>query len=138
VTTQTAGSDRESPRAMSPSRPARRLAVHVIGGREDRDPAKRVQVQQIPIAAHDDVGAPVDRHLKKLVIIRIAGGVNPLHDLDDLDERREAEEQRVAPFTRHIAIELGREQLRHQLPQRRRGGEELAIADGALHCAGGR
>lgn len=72
------------------SRPVCRLASQVISGRQDRDPAKRVQVQQIPVVADDDIGAPVGRDLKKLVIIGIAGGLNPLHDLDDFDEWRKA------------------------------------------------
>jgi hypothetical protein len=31
-----------------------------------------------------------------------------LHDLDDFDERRQAEEQRFAPFPWHMTVELGR------------------------------
>ena len=32
--------------------------------------------------------------------------LNVLDDLHDLDERSESDEQRIAPFTRHVAIEL--------------------------------
>src|SRR5206468_2932656 len=35
------------------------LTLYMGRRRQDRDPAERVQVQQVPIAARDDVGAPI-------------------------------------------------------------------------------
>jgi hypothetical protein len=50
-----------------------------------------------------------------------------LHDLDDFDERRQAEEQCLAPFPWHITVELGSGERRLQLLQGLLGGEQLAV-----------
>lgn len=88
------------------------VPLHIGSRREDRDPPERVQDEQISITTHDESSAPIDHHLQKLVIVRIAGGLNALHDLDDLEKRSEAKEQGIALLARHVAIELWGEQLR--------------------------
>jgi hypothetical protein len=37
-----------------------------------------------------------------------------LHNLDDIDERREPQQERITLFARHVAVELGRQQLANQ------------------------
>lgn len=40
--------------------------------------------------------------------------LNLLHNLDDIDERREPQQERITLFARHVAVELGRQQLANQ------------------------
>ena len=59
-----------------------------------------MQVEEVFVAAHDDVGVPVHGGLEELVVARIGAGLNVLYDLDDFDEWREPQEQRIATFAR--------------------------------------
>ena len=68
--------------------------------REAGNSAEWMQVEEVFVAAHDDVGVPVHGGLEELVVARIGAGLNVLYDLDDFDEWREPQEQRIATFAR--------------------------------------
>lgn len=55
-----------------------------------------MQGEEIPVPTHNDVGASVARSLEKLVVVGIAAYANALYDFDDVDQRREPEQERVA------------------------------------------
>lgn len=90
------------------------MAADVCRRRQNRDSSERVEFRKISVARHEYVGAPVDGDLEELVVLRVARRLNRLYDLDDLDQRRQTEEERVAPVARDVRVELGGEQLLDQ------------------------
>ncbi len=68
------------------------MTLHVGSRGENRDAAKRVECQEIAVARHDHIGAPIHRDVEELVILRIARRVKGLYDGHDFDEGRQAQE----------------------------------------------
>ena len=54
---------------------------------KDLDATKGIELEQIAVSGHNEIRAAIHRGLKELVIVWIAARLNPLNDLDDLDER---------------------------------------------------
>src|SRR5579884_791371 len=86
--------DRGAALRVKPKCAARRTAAagarlspqtgHELRGGQDRNGAERMQRQEVAIAADDDVGAPVNGELEKLVVGRVAAGGDALDDLHRL------------------------------------------------------
>jgi hypothetical protein len=56
------------------------FTTQIASRRQDCDAAKWIQIQQILVTGHEDVGAPVHGGLEELVVPGIATGA---HDADD-------------------------------------------------------
>ena len=67
-------------------------ALQVSRRREDRDAAERMKGEQIVVARHDHVRAPVHRDVEEFVIRRIARAVDRLDDFNDFNQGCQAEE----------------------------------------------
>ena len=63
--------------------------------------------KEIGIAGHIDIGATADCHFEKLVIARIAAGLDTMPNLNNLDRQREPQDERVALVARHMASNFG-------------------------------
>src|SRR5207253_3145368 len=75
------------PRYVPPYEVGLLFASEIGSGSHDCDAAERIEIEEILVAGHDHVCAPVYGRLEELVVLGVTGRANRLQYVDDLDER---------------------------------------------------
>ena len=96
-----------------------------------------MQVDQIPVAADEEVRLAVHRDLQELVVPRVPAGANAVQDRHHLDDPPEQQEKLLPLLDRHIGIELRAGQHVGQLAHRRLRDQQRALVHGAPHRLAG-
>jgi hypothetical protein len=90
-------------------------SIEVLDWRKNRDPAKRMQREQVVVARHNQIRSPMYRNLQKLVVLWVAAYADWVGRFDNSALARILLEQRFAQRSIHVAIEFASQEHLAQL-----------------------